>query len=170
MLLLTLLACSGELLTIDVDMTAETTIDGAGLLGGLLDTLDFTGFNSFDLLDTQELANQGVEEDDIQEVYLEELTLEVLDGDELDFLNTISFYAEAPDVSRALVASQDEFSGTFVAFELEALDLHDYVVAPSMSMDTEVNASAPTDDTTLEAYARFSVRATVGGAVRQSRK
>lgn len=168
-MILLLTGCSGDLLTVDVDVTATTQVEGAGLLGSLLDVLKFSGFTDFDLTSAEELANAGVAEEDIEEVFLEELTFTVTEGDDLDFLTSVYFYVEAPEVESELLASRDGFSGRQIAFDIEPLDLHDYVVSESMTLDTEVSASAPSNDTTIDAYARFSVKATIGGAVRHAR-
>ena len=79
----------------------------AHLDGHAASVLDFTGFNSFDLASSDELENAGVEEEDIEEVYLQELTFTVTQGDDLDFLDQVIFFegsTRAVGVMRILLA------------------------------------------------------------------
>src|SRR5690349_2351297 len=77
-----LLGC--DLLRIEVEQDASTVVEGSGVLGGLLQTLDLGELDDFDLTVEQELADQGVEPGDLRSV---ELTRFTLTGDpDLGFL------------------------------------------------------------------------------------
>jgi len=177
LLLLTALAmtgCSGGLATITIEVEDTVTVEGGGLLSELVGTLGFDGFTQMNLIDAQELQNQGVSPGDIQEVFLSELTLSALspDGADLSFIESLDVYVEAPDLPQVLVATQDSFPDgqDVVTFDLLGVDLTEYVVSESMTLTTDVTGNQPEDDTQVKAYVAIDVRVTAQGVINQTRK
>ena len=158
-------ACQAQLFTIHVEESAETLVEQGTLLEDLVGELGFSDFLEMDLTQSTELQNQGVEPGDIQEVRFELLELEALEpeGADLSFLSAMDVYVEAPGLDAVLIASQDAFpeGQALVPFDLEDVDLTDYVVSQSMTIRTEVTGHRPDEDTLVEA--RFDVAVGVTG-------
>ena len=70
-----------------------------------------------------------------------------------------------PDLEPVLVASQVDFpeGESVVDFDLEDVDLVDYVVSDSMSITTEATGSVPSDTVTIH-DAAFEIGVTAQGA------
>ncbi len=168
-----LLACASSLTTIRIEESATTTVEEGTILEDLLGDIGFAGFVSMDLTASQELENQGVAPGDIVEVYLRDLTLAVTspDGGDLSFFDTMEVYVEGPGLPRQLVAWQDTFpeGQGVVSFELETVDLTDYVVSTSMTLSTEVTAHRPDQTTEIEASFAVDVGVTAQGACNQAK-
>jgi hypothetical protein len=165
-----LLGCS-SLLTISIEETAITTVEAGTVLEELLGDLGFEDFVTMDLTASEALQNQGVEPGDISSSALTLLELSVIEPDngDLSFLENMVISVESPDVTSALVASQDTFPvgvGT-VLFDLEELDLTPYIVSQSLSLTTEVSASRPEEETVIQARFIVDVTATVQGVKNQ---
>lgn len=168
------LACQSSLFTIEVSDSATTTVEAGTILEDLLGDLGFEEFVSMDLTAAEELQNQGVSPGDIQEVYLTSFSLTAAspDGADLSFLDSMELWVEAPGLEPALIAWQDEFpegEGT-VVFELEGVDLTDYVVSQSMTLTTEVTAHRPDQDTEVRADFSLDVGVTSQGACNQAKR
>jgi len=167
LLFLLAIACGGELLRIDVRQQAETTVEQGTPLEQLIGDIGFGDFLNMDITASQELQNQGVSPGDITEVWLTQFVIEVEapDGADLAFLESVELYIEAPDLPRVLVASATEFDGqTRVEFELEDVDISDYVISQSMTLDTEVSGRRPDQDTDLVADFTLNIGVTQQGA------
>lgn len=158
------MACS-SLFRIRISDESITTVEQGTLLEQFAGDMGFGEFVSMDLTSSAELANQGVEPGDISEVYMENLELEAIspDGSDLAFISSVDVYVEAPDLPRVLVASQDDFpeGQALVAFDLEDVDLTDYVVSERMTFDTDVSGNRP--EQTTDIAARFTVAVGVTG-------
>lgn len=173
-LLLLASGCSGKIATIKLDFQDTTTVQGGGLLSELVGSLGFNGFTEMNLVDAQELKNQGVEPGDITGVYLTEITLTAVDPDgaDLSFISSMDVLVESPDLPQVQVASQSSFpAGTAeVSMDLDDVDLTDYVVSESMTLFTDVTGNQPPDTTQVRAYVALEVEATIQGALNQARK
>ena len=158
-------ACTATLLTIPIEREAEVVIARGTVLEDLVGELGFGEFVSMDLANAQELENQGVAPGDVRDVELVLFELEATapNGADLSFIDSMQLYAEAPGLPRVLVASASSFPAgqAVVAFDIEPLDLTDYVVSESMTLDTEVSGRRPDQDTTV--VARFAVDVGVTG-------
>lgn len=159
------LCTCGTLDQFDVGTSATATIAKGTLVEGLLDTLQFEAFDDLDF--SQEIANQGVSEDQIDSVRITSFVIhtEAGSGATLDFLESVAFYAEAEGLERILVASSADFDGkTEVALTLaDDAELKPYLIAPSMTLSAEVSGKRPQQDTTLTADVALTVDATVPG-------
>jgi len=166
-------ACSGELARIDVDFKDRTTVEGGGLLTQLTGTLGFDGFTQMNLIDSQELQNQGVEPGDISSAKLTTFRMTVIspdDGD-LSFIESMDVLVGGPNLDEVQIASQDTFppGQQVVDFVLPGTDLTDYVVSESMTLTTDVTGNLPQRDTLIGAYVVLTVGATLQGAINQAR-
>ncbi len=164
--LLLALACTAGLIVIRVDQEASTVVEGSGVIGGLLTTLELGGLDDLSLSVEQELANQGVEPGDITEARLVELTLSTPDGEDLSFLTSVSFTISSPDLETVRIAHADELppGQASVTLTLDDVDLTPYLVADSMSIGTDAEGQLPEDDTTIDAFIALDVTATAQGA------
>lgn len=163
--LLALAACSG-LMTVRIEQEGSGTVPGAGFLGELLGAFDLGGFDDLDVSIDQELANQGVAEGDVSEVRLAQLTLSTPDAADLSFLTSISVYIESPGVEKVRIAHLEDFPAgvASVDLELDDVDIKDHVIAASLSITTDASGTAPSEDTTIEAFIAIDVEATAQGA------
>jgi len=163
-----LFACDGTLISIDVNGQAETVITEGTVLENLVGNLGFGDFLDMDITSASELENQGVEPGDIQDVSLTIFHIEATDPDgaDLSFLDSVELYVESPDLPRVLVASANSFPAgqARVDFVLEDVDLTDYVVSQSLTLETDVTGRRPDANTTVLATYRLSVGVTNQGA------
>lgn len=167
-------ACQGNLFTIEIEESAVTTVEKGTLVENLLVDVGFGGFVAMDLTDAEEIRNQGVAPGDIRNVALTSFELEAAspsNGD-LSFLDGMELYVESPGLPRVLVAWQDTFPAgvALVPFELEDVDLTDYVVSESMTLTTEVMGRRPDVDTQVEARFALDVGVTGQGACNQTKQ
>lgn len=164
-----LTACKDGVLTrIDVDGTARTTVPGGNILSSLVGSLGFDGFTAMDITSAEELENQGVEPGDIKDVKFVTFELEAVSpsGADLSFIDEMTVTVSGPDLPDQIIARADSFpeGESLVAFEVEDVDLTDYVVSESMTLTTDVSGNQPEDDTTVEAYYLLDVGVTLQGA------
>lgn len=161
-----MMGCS-EVLQFPVETSAQTSIEGDPL-GGLLGTIGFPDLATFDISETDEFENQGVNKEDIESVTLTSLSLKVVspEGQDLSFFESIEFYVESGGLEKVRIAHLESFPEgvSEVQFLIDDVELRDYVAAESMAVTTDVTASAPAQDTTLEAHIAFEVVATPQGA------
>lgn len=163
-----LVAC--QLLTVPVETSATTTIEGAGLLGQLLGSVELVGLTDFEVAVSDALADQGVDEGDVRSVRLTAFTL--AGAPDLGFLDSLSVSVEATGFPRTRVAWADGFAdgATEVALTLDDVDLAEAVVAGDLVWTVEATGEAPVDDTTLDAFVAAEVIATPQGACRAARE
>lgn len=159
------LCTCGTLDKVDVDASAEAQIPKATLLDDLLAAVDFGGFDDVDF--SREIANQGVQEDQIDSVHLASFTLSTGggQGQTLDFLESLEVHASAEGLPDVVIADGSDFAGkTEAALTVHAdVELKPYVVAASMTLTVSVKGKRPSDDTTVHADITLSVDATVPG-------
>lgn len=162
---LAMLCTCGTLDRFDVPTTAYANIPKQTIVDVVIDQLAFDEFDELDF--SQEIANQGVTEDQIDSVHMTSFVIHTDEGSgaTLDFLESVAFYAEADGQARVLVASSTNFKGkTSVDLVVdEEVELKPYVVAPSMNLVAEVKGKRPAQDTRLTADVVLSVDATIPG-------
>jgi hypothetical protein len=165
------LAC-GKLFSITISDEVTTTVQKGTLLEDLTGDLGFGDLVAMDILDAQELQNQGVEPGDVQEVEMVQFDLEATapEGADLSFLQELELYVEAPDLPRELVASSDDFpeGQALVQLDLTGVDLTPYVVSRSMTLVTEIRGSRPSEDTEVTAIWALRVGVTGQGACNEA--
>lgn len=151
---------------IDVPIDAKANIPKATLVDTLLGLVKFTGFDSIDL--SQELQNQGVTKDDVDSVKLTSftLTIEAPPGQTFDFLDSLAFFAESKGLDKVQIASLNPVPKGKSKLTLDVngdVDLKPYVVAPSMTVSSEVDGSRPDNDTTVAASVVLDVDVHIPG-------
>lgn len=154
------------LLRFEVEQSASTEVPGAGVLGGLLGTLDLGELDDFDVSVEQELADQGVEPGDLRSVTL---TAVELHGDpDLGFLRGMQVYVSADGLPEVLVATLGDVAAgvTDASLELPEQDLADHVVAGGLRFRVDASGDAPRDDTVVDVDVVAEVVATPRGACR----
>ncbi|MCA9489279.1 MAG: hypothetical protein KC621_05135 [Myxococcales bacterium] len=165
---LTLFGC--DLLRIEVSEQATTEVPGAGLLGGLLATLDLGELDDFDVAVEEELADQGVEPGDLRSVELLSFTLT---GDpDLGFLAGMKVFVSADGVPEVEVASLGDVPNgqTTASLTLAAVDLADAVQAGGLRFRVEASGDPPEDDTLVTADVSAEVVATPKGACNAAKR
>ena len=172
-----ILGCGDKgLFHVEIAESSEATVEGTGILGTaveLVGGLGFEGFTQMNIVNAQELQNQGVSPGDIESAEIIELKLSVLspsDGD-LSFLDSMDILVSAPGLDTVLVATQDTFESgeQTIYFELEGINLVDYVISESLTIETDVLGTAPEEDTTIEASFVLDVGVTAQGACNATR-
>jgi len=164
-----LTACKDGVLTrIDVDGSATTTVSGGNILTELVGSLGFSSFTAMDITSAEELQNQGVEPGDIKDVRLISFELEAIDPSNADlaFIESMSVDVEAPGLDQIQIASASDFPPGvgLVEFDIDDVDLTEYVVSESMTLTTDVSGNQPPEDTTVEARYLLEVGVTLQGA------
>lgn len=162
--------CS-KLATIHLDESDQVTIPQGTLLDQLIGNLGFSGFSAMDITADTELQNQGVEPGDVKDVVLTDFELEALDpaGSDLSFIDSMQVYATAPELPKVLLASQTSFPAgqATVSFQVEDVDLTDYVTSQSLTITTDVSGHPPDQDTMVEGRFGLDVGVTAKGALRK---
>lgn len=173
-ILLAALSCKGKLFSITIADEAETVVPKGTLVETLISDFGFGEFVSMDLTEAQELQNQGVAPGDIKDVRLVIFELEATApaGSDLSFLNSLEVWVESPGLPAVLIASQDQFppGQALVEFEIQDVDLTEYVVSESLTLTTEVDGRRPESSTTVLARYEIDVGVTSQGACNQTKK
>ena len=164
--LLAIMGCGG-LDTFPIEVESQATIEGGTLLEQWVGDLGFGGFLNMDISSHESLANQGVRPEQIDSVRLTEMRLEILEPADQDFsfIESLEFFAEAPEVEMRKVAFGGPFEDGIRAVSLERtdLDLAPYATAEQMNITTEVTGRRPANQTTLKAVVRLEVDVNVSG-------
>lgn len=162
------LAMGCGLLRLTVEESATTVVEGAGVLGAVLSTLDFGGFDDFDVTIEQELEDQGVEPGDLRSVVV--TTLRLSAEPDLAFLEHLEVYVSGDGVQDVLVASGDAFpqGQPVVDLDMTDVDIQSAVIAGEMRFRVEATGSLPQDDVELTTLVVVDVDATAQGACRQA--
>ena len=153
--LLLVLGCSGKLFTITIRESADTVVERGTLLEDLVGKMGFGEFLNMDLTASEKLVNQGVKPGDIREVYLSDFVLTATDppGADLSFLERVEVIVAAPGLDAVTIASADAFPEGLasVDFQLEDVDLTEYVVSQEMDISTKVTGRRPNQDVSVTA-------------------
>lgn len=128
----------------------------------------FEGFAALDLTAAEELENQGVQPGDIKTARLTVLTISAADppGADLDFLDALTIWVEAPDLPRARIAHLSPFPADTpsVDLQLDDVDLTAYIVSTAMTLTTDASGRRPEVDTLVEANFAIQIGVTGQGA------
>lgn len=147
-----------------VPFEGEATIAGGGLVPGLLDVFGIGDLAQPDFSNTQEFENNDVRKEQVVSTRLQKLTLTIVEGDaDFDFLDSLSFSVEAPDLAKERVASMDAVPEGVTTFDLDLddLDIAAYVRADSLSLTSDIDGSQPSEDTRIRIELLFDVTAEV---------
>lgn len=149
--------------TVYVEVVSETTVEGAGPLGGALPDLGFSQFASFDVSNSQTFQNNNANRNHIGDSYVTQFSLKVTDPENqtLEFIDGIEVFIGDGN-TRTRVAYLGDGQSTDVR-EL-TLQVHDdyeigqYLRAEETVVDVEASGSPPKDNTTIEAVIGFSIQ------------
>jgi hypothetical protein len=156
------------LFRVDLDGEDTLVVEQGTVLEALAGELGFGAFLAMNLTEDQRLRNQGVEPGDISSARLLSFTLEATApaGADLAFLQDVRLIVESPGLAAVEVARAADFPPGVarVDFELEDVDLTDYLVSESLTLRAEVEGGRPPEDTTLTAAYALEVGVTLQGA------
>jgi len=139
---------------IDVEAGGQATIPASTVVDTLLGQVAFLGFDQIDF--SQQFANQGVTEDQVDSVHLSSftMTVEAPASGNFDFVTSVAFFAEAKGQPKVKIASMSEIPPGARQIDLlvnEDVELKPYVTAPSMTISSEVSGKRPKEKTTVRA-------------------
>ena len=161
---LTLWSGCADLDNIDVDVSTQVVIAGKSPVELFLsDFPAMEAFTQFDLTQTSEFQNSEYSPDDVDSVFLTRWVMSVVDpveGQDLSFFGSVTFFIETEGLPRIELARQDSFpSGvTVVAFERSEVDLQNYLLARQATVTAEIrDSSKPDRETTVKLEAVFDV-------------
>ena len=163
--LVTASACNPTI-DFEVPIEGEATIAGGGLVPGLLGSIGLGDLATLDLSNTQEFENNDVRKEQVVSTRLQRLSLTIVSGDpDFNFLDSLSFSVQAPDLAKQRVASK-LVPNDVVAFDLDRddIDIAPYVRADSISLTSDINGSQPATDTRIKIQLVFAVKAEVIGS------
>ena len=169
LLLFPLLGCDGSLIHIEVDGSAQTTVEAGTLLEELLVDFGFGEFVEMDLTTAQELQDQGVEPGDIVSATMTGFEMEAVQGQaDLSFLDRLTLTATAPGLAPVELATCDGFpeGQAVVPFTLAGADFAEHLVSKEMSLVVDVSGRRPAEDTTVEARYLVDVGVTAQGVAK----
>ncbi|NUP06755.1 MAG: hypothetical protein HOW73_11935 [Polyangiaceae bacterium] len=156
-------ACD-ELDNFDVPVSGAAVIPEATLLDELIGLVPFDGFD--DITFEQSFANQGVSPDQVDSVKVASFTIvvESPEGQTLDFVDEVAFFASAPGLDDVRIASASIPDGvTSVELTVDDVELEAYATASSMTVRAEVEGHRPDVETKLRADVVFDVDVTIPG-------
>lgn len=162
------LASCNNLVDFDVEQDANTTIQGASLVGQVLNQFPtMQGFNSFDVSQSQEFENHNAQKSHVTSARLKSFTLQIVSPSNQDFgfLDSIEFYAEA-NGTKVRVAHKENISSLglkapnpTLQLDLDDAELAPFVKADKMSITATVSGRQPNQDTQVKGVAVFHVSA-----------
>ena len=162
------MGCQGQLFTLHVDGDDQVTVEQGSLLEQIIGDLGFETFLDMDITASEALIYQGVQPGDIQDVRLDLFEIGAIEpsGADLSFLEDMEIRVGAPGLQDKLLASTHDFpkGQALVSFDIEELNLIDYVVSQSMTLSTDITGHRPDDDTVVEAHFKLAVGVTGQGA------
>lgn len=149
-----------------VEESSQAVIPARTIVDEFVGTLGL-GFENFDIDQSDEFQNGGYSKDQIDSVRVLSIRLEVLspDGGNFDFLDSISFYAEAEGLPRIQIASLAAIPEGERVLEMNIDDaqLVEYVVSPSVTISTDATGTKPAEQTTIKGDIIFDVDINVSG-------
>ena len=170
-LVLVLATCS-NLNHITVHQTSTTTVAKATPLQALLGNIDFAGFNNIDFSQNDTIKNQGITKNEIESVKVKSFTLAITAPTTADFsfLASIKFFVTCDGHPKQLIASGENFGAQkSIGLDVTDTDIGPCVVAPSMTISSDVTGQPPPNDTTINADIAFDVGVDIKGALCGSR-
>ena len=162
------LTCSGAD-NLEVGSSGRAVIPAGSVIEQLLGDLEFAGFDSIEISQSEEFRNQGYTEDQIDSVRVVSMTLTIAapDGGTFEFLDSIAFTVEAAGLPPLEIARLDPVPADASVLELEVdsdAELRPYAVADVMTVTSTAVGRRPGDDTTVDAELLLDVDVNVSGA------
>ena len=152
--------CSYMPVSFDVHTGGQTTIQKGTIAEGLVGTLGFGNLANLDISSSQEFKSNNVQKRHVARARLQELKLTITAPKEqnFDFLQSITFFVEAPGLEKKRLAHRDVPRGAraFTCL-IDDVELAPYVRADRMTITTTVNGHRPGADTTLQADLTINV-------------
>lgn len=151
----------GDLDEFTLNKTATTRVQGSAT-DSLPGDLGFEGLVDFDLAGEDVLNNANVTREEIDSVYLRQITLTIPDdspGRTFDFLDTLEFFAEAQGLERVRIAGGRDFAPgmTVIGLDVADVNLADYAAAPSLTISSESAGRPPEEDTDIRAELELDI-------------
>lgn len=114
---------------------------------------------SVSLKDAKEFKDNDVGPSDVKSIKLRSMKLEAKDGETLDFLDTVAFYASVDGKPEIEIARGKIPEGaTKVTLDVDDAELKDYALAPSMTISTKVTGRPPAKDTKVQSNLTFHIK------------
>jgi hypothetical protein len=146
-------------------MKGEAVIQGSAL-GGLLNVFPtLSGFSNINFDDNQDFKNNDARRENVKTVKLQSFTLKITSPSSQDFafLQSLEFWVKTGDTEEKIAgkANIDQLGlaapNPTLTLDLPDVDLAPYVRAPTMTIITRGSGRQPSQETRLEATARFLV-------------
>lgn len=146
----------------DIDTNGQSQIAGNPLGAAFNVFPGFANLGNLDFSQNAAFQNNNTRKDHIAEARLSKLTLKVVTGDPLDFIQTIEFHLSAPGLPDVRIAEATISTPvSTVDLTLDNQDIASYVKADSFSITTQGTGHAPVHDTTIEADLTMHIVANV---------
>lgn len=162
------LGCDVTLTEIAVSGDTKTTVEQGTIVEDLIGDLGFSDFVSMDLTTAEELQNQNVKPGDISSAVLTDFGLQAVSGSaDLSFMESMDLLVAAeslPELRIAFATAFPEGEAT-VDFQTTGSDITHYVTSQAMTLQTDVTARRPDEDTVVRAYWTVTIGVTTQGAV-----
>ncbi len=156
--------CGTPTVDFDVPISAETSLEGAGLIDQILGNFGFADFANVDLEASQEFKNEDVRREQVVDARMTFLNLSIKSpqGANFDWLDSVKFSvaADGEDTVEAASATIDN-GETDVSLDVNDVDLSPFVRSETMEITTEADARSPPNDTTITVNLNFKIKAEV---------
>ena len=151
---------------LDVATAGKAVVPPATLLDKLLGPIAFGGFDTVDF--SQDFKNQGVTDEQIDEVHMKAMTIlvEAPAAGDFNFITSAHFFVQAEGLDKIEIASMDKIPQGKRELDLmlnTKVDLKPYVIAPSMKVSSEIKGQRPDTETTVAAAVVLDVDIHVPG-------
>ncbi|HEY0880442.1 MAG TPA: hypothetical protein VGD87_02870 [Archangium sp.] len=146
-------------------MKGEAVIQGSAL-GSLLNAFPtLSGFSNINFDENQDFKNNDARRENVKSVKLNAFTLKIVSPNTQDFgfLDTLEFWVKSGDTEEKIAGKANIGALNLAApnptltLDLPDVELAPYVKAPSMTIITRGSGRQPSQETRLEASARFIV-------------
>lgn len=159
-----ILFCLGcEVKEVELERSSERIIPG-GPAGVELEMMELEP----ESIVFSEIEDPGIGPEDITGASITRMTIEVLEpeGADLAFADAVEVFAESGDLPRVRIAHQDRFptGDALVQFEVDDVDLREYLVSDGMRMIAVFEGGGPERDIRVRGTTDLRVGITVRGA------
>lgn len=163
--------CGDMMITRRIDAGIQITVLAAEGLGPL-ESKVLTEIPAVVVDLGDQLAEEGINREDIGEARIEDLLIEATDpeGADLSFLSAVSVTFEADGLDPLVVASAESFpeGEALIVPDLADEDLAPYLMAPTLTLTPVFDGHPPEETTTVEMPFTFKVRARAGMLMEQA--